>query len=141
MTQVNDTTGNNTGTYTWNADGTLSSFPGPGYTRQLAYNEEGQLLSITRNQNGVLTLAYEYAYGWDGGRRSRKDHLANVWTWFPCGVACGAGDLLEEQSDLTGVTWTVTAQYLSGQAIVRRNSEFHHWDCQTTCKTDPITAK
>ncbi|MCA1595152.1 MAG: hypothetical protein LC772_01820, partial [Chloroflexi bacterium] len=97
-----------------------------------AYNEEGQLLSITRNQNGTQTLAYEYAYGWDGGRRSRKDHLGNVWTWFPCGVACGAGDLLEEQSDLTGATWVVSATYLSGQSIVRRNSEFHHWDNRGT---------
>ncbi len=43
-------------------------------------------------------------------------------------MACGAGELVEEQSDLTGLVWTVSALYLSGQAIVRRGSEYHHFD-------------
>ena len=132
LTQVVDTANNTTDVYTWNDDGTLASFPGPGYTREMAYNEEGQMLSITRNQNGTRTLAYEYAYGSDGGRRSKKDHVNNVWTRFPCGVACGAGELVEQQSDLTGQSWTTSAQYLNGGAIIRRNDEFHHWDYRGT---------
>ena len=71
-------------------------------------------------------------YAYDGGRRWRKDYGNNQWTWYPCGVACSAGELVEQQSDLTGNTWTTTAQYLKGAgcsaSVIRRNSEFHHFD-------------
>ena len=58
--------------YVWNADGTLASYPGPGYTRLLEYDEEGRLVRIKRNAGGTITTAYEYGYGYDGGRRWRK---------------------------------------------------------------------
>jgi|GEM_PF-3283895 len=37
LNQVVDTATNTTENYVWNADGTLASFPGPGYTRLLEY--------------------------------------------------------------------------------------------------------
>ena len=82
--------------------------PGPSYTREFGYNEESQLLSISHSG----TLAYQYAYGADGNRRWAKDIANNAWTWYPCGIACGAGELVEQGSDLTGGTWTTNAQYL-----------------------------
>ncbi len=80
---------------------------------------------------GTITTAYDYGYAADGGRRWRKDYANNVWTWYPCGVACNAGELVEQTSDLTGATWTTSALYLKagsgcGTGIVRRNSEYHH---------------
>ncbi len=51
---------------------------------------------------GSVRLAYQYAYGFDGGRRWRKDYLNGVWTRYPCGVACGAGDLVAPQKPLEG---------------------------------------
>ena len=71
---------------------------------------------------------YQYAYGADGGRRWRKDLANNVWTWYPCGVACCAGQLVEMQSDLTGNSWTPSVQYLRGLGTIRRNGEYHHFD-------------
>ena len=75
-----------------------------------------------------MQLAYEYGYGFDGGRRWRKDYLNGVWTRYPCGVACGAGDLVEQTSDLSGSQWTTSALYLQGISLVRRNNEWHHFD-------------
>jgi len=43
-------------------------------------------------------------------------------------VACGAGDLVEQTSDLSGSQWTTSALYLQGISLVRRNSEWHHFD-------------
>ena len=124
-----DAATNTTETYVWNADGTLASFPGPGYTRLLEYDEEGRLIRIRRDYGGGnVQLAYEYAYGFDGGRRWRKDYLSGVWTRYPCGVACGAGDLVEQQKPLEGGSWTTSALYLQGISLVRRNSEWHHFD-------------
>ena len=108
--------------------------PGPNYTREFGYNEESQLLSISHSG----TLAYQYAYGADGNRRWAKDIANNAWTWYPCGVACGAGELVEQGSDLTGATWTTNAQYLRAgggcssmlirQKITNLNDEYHHVD-------------
>ncbi len=107
--------------------------PGPSYTREFGYNEESQLLSISHSG----TLAYQYAYGADGNRRWAKDIANNAWTWYPCGVACGAGELVEQGSDLTGGTWTTNAQYLRAgggcsSMLIRRKSstddEYHHED-------------
>jgi len=28
--------------------------------------------------------------------------MANKWIWYPCGVACSAGELVEMSSDLSG---------------------------------------
>ena len=124
-----DAATNTTETYVWNADGTLASFPGPGYTRRLEYDEEGRLVRIRRDYGGGnVQLAYEYGYGFDGGRRWRKDYVNGVWTRYPCGVACGAGELVEQQKPLEGGSWTVSALYLQGISLVRRNSEWHHFD-------------
>jgi hypothetical protein len=75
-----------------------------------------------------VQLAYEYGYGFDGGRRWRKDYVNGVWTRYPCGVACGAGDLVEQTSDLSGSQWTTSALYLQGISLVRRNNEWHQFD-------------
>ena len=61
----------------WNADGTLASYPGPGYTRLLEYDEEGRFVKIKRNTGGTITTVYEYGYGCDGGRSWKKDYLQN----------------------------------------------------------------
>ena len=75
-----------------------------------------------------MQLAYEYGYGYDGSRRWRKDYTANLWTRYPCTAASCAGDLVEQQSDLSGGNWVVSATYLKGVGLVRRNNEFHHFD-------------
>ena len=117
--------------YNWNADGTLATMPGPGYTREFSYNEEAQLLGISHSGS----LAYQYAYGADGNRRWSKDIANDLWTWYPCGVACGAGEMVEETSDLTGSSWTTSGQYLRAgggcsSLLIRRKSstddEYHH---------------
>jgi YD repeat-containing protein len=129
LVQVDDAATNRTETYVWNADGTLASFAGPGYTRLLEYDEEGRLLRIRWDEGGGnVRLAYEYGYGFDGGRRWRKDYLRGVWTRYPCGVACGAGELVEQQKPLEGGSWTTSALYLQGISLVRRNDEWHHLD-------------
>ncbi len=111
--------------------GVWPTLPGPSYTREFGYNEEAQLLSISHSG----TLAYQYAYGADGNRRWAKDIANNAWSWYPCGVACGAGELVEQGSDLTGTTWTTNAQYLRAgggcsSMLIRRRSitddEYQH---------------
>ncbi len=111
--------------------------PGPNYSREFGYNEESQLLSISHSG----TLAYQYAYGADGNRRWAKEIANNAWTWYPCGVACGAGELVEQGRDLTGATWTTNAQYLRAgggcrRRLIRRKSspddEYHHMDITGT---------
>jgi YD repeat-containing protein len=136
LAQVVDGATNQTEVYGWNEgegvgleDGTLASAPGPGYTRGFVWNEEGQLVGI--KHNGVLV--YQYGYGADGNRRWRKDLVNNVWVWYPCGVACSAGELVEEVSDLSGGVWNVQALYLRAgggcsSLLVRRNGEYHHGD-------------
>ena len=134
LLQVADSATSLTENYVWNADGTLASYPGPGYTRLLEYDEEGRLVKIKRDfGGGNISTAYEYGYGYDGGRRWRKDYLQNQWTWYPCGVACSAGELVEQQSNLTGATWTTVGQQLrigSGcsSILLKRNAEVHHAD-------------
>ena len=129
LVQVVDSATGLTELYTWNNDGTLASAPGSGYTKQFAYDEESRLTSISHD----AALVYQYAYGADGGRRWRKDIAASLWTWYPCGVACSAGELVEQTSDLTGAVWSTAALYLRGGSgcsarIIRRNSEYHHAD-------------
>ncbi len=127
LSQVIDSATNLTEEYTWNADNTLATMPGPSYTREFGYNEEAQLLSISHSG----TLAYQYAYGADGNRRWAKDIANNAWTWYPCGVACGAGELVEQGSDLTGTTWTTNAQYLRAgggcsSMLIRKDLVYFH---------------
>ncbi|MCS6831524.1 MAG: hypothetical protein NZ749_12890 [bacterium] len=43
-------------------------------------------------------------------------------------MACGAGELVEQQKPLEGGSWATSALYLQGIALVRRNSEWHHFD-------------
>lgn len=85
------------------------------------------------------TLSYQYAYGADGNRRWSKDIGNDVWTWYPCGVACGAGEMVEETSSLTGSSWSVSSQYLRAgggcsNLLIRRKSstddEYHHENLQ-----------
>ena len=137
LTQITDSATGLTEQYGWNADGTLASYPGPGYTRRLAYTEEGQLTQTSRDYGGGnVQPVYQYAYGADGGRRWRKDLANNVWTWYPCGVSCGAGDLVEMQSNLNGSAWAVNALKavsplpvcVDQASVVSRNSEYHHYD-------------
>ena len=78
-------------TYTWNADETLASWPEGSNALSAGYDEDGHLLNLAVGG----TTAYEYGYAFDGGRRWKKDIANAVWTWFPCGVACSAGDLVE----------------------------------------------
>ena len=97
------------------------------------YDEEGHLTSIGHNVAGTVTTLYQYGYGADGNRRWRKDLAGNVWTWYPCGVACSAGELVEQTSDLTGTTWATSGLYLRAgggcsSQLVRRNAEYHHED-------------
>ncbi len=104
------------------------------YIHEFTYNEEAQLLGISH----CGTLTYEYAYGADGNRRWSKDIANNRWTWYPCGVACGAGEMVEETSTLTGSSWSVSSQYLRAgggcssmlirQKITTMNDEYHHAD-------------
>ncbi|MDE2126549.1 MAG: hypothetical protein KGJ62_08165 [Armatimonadetes bacterium] len=51
-------------------------------------------------------------------------------------VACSAGDLVEQTSDLTGQSWSTSALYLRGMgcgsSIYRRNSEWHLFDAGGT---------
>ncbi len=67
----------------------------------------------------------------------RKNIINDLWTWYPCGVACGAGEMIEETSDLTGSSWSTSGQYLRAgggcsSLLVRRKSstddEYHHQD-------------
>ncbi len=112
--------------------------PGAGYTREFTYNEEAQLLVISHSG----TQAYQYAYGADGNRRWSKDIANDLWTWYPCGVACGAGEMIEETSDLTGSSWSTSGQYLRAgggcsSLLIRRKSstddEYHHVDMVGVC--------
>lgn len=129
LTQVVDAVTSTTEVYSWNNDGTLASYPGPGYTRRLEYDEEQRLIRIQKDfGGGNIQTAYEYGYGADGGRRWRKDYAGNAWTWFPCGVACCAGELVEKQSDLTGNSWTVSAQMLRGTELIQKNQDCVHFD-------------
>ncbi|MGI8923717.1 MAG: hypothetical protein ACR2HJ_06700 [Fimbriimonadales bacterium] len=53
--------------FTWYDDNSLKTYPGPGYSRLLDYDEEARLTSIKRDA---------------GGRRWRKDYDNNVWNWY-----------------------------------------------------------
>jgi hypothetical protein len=84
----------------------------------LSYDEEGRLVRISRLQNGVTTPLFEYGYGYDGARRWRKDLASNVWDWYPCGVACCAGDLATLRSTDGGATWSVLERRLDQAPVV-----------------------
>jgi hypothetical protein len=92
--------------------------PGPGYRRVLSYDEEGRLIRVSRLQNGVTTPLFEYGYGYDGARRWRKDLASNVWDWYPCGVACCAGDLVTLRSTDGGAAWSVLERRLDQAPVV-----------------------
>jgi hypothetical protein len=96
--------------YTWYADGTLASLPGSGVTRNLDYDEEGRMTVLKHNS----TTKFEFGYGFDGGRRWTKEIAADKWSWFPCGVACSAGELVEMQSTLAGSSWATVSTNLKG---------------------------
>ena len=104
----------------------------------LAYDKGGRLIRIKRDYGSTnVQTVYEYGYAYDAGRRWRKDIAGSLWTWYLCGVACSAGELVEQTSDLTGAVWTTAALYLRGgsacsSTIIRRNSEYHHFDLTGT---------
>lgn len=86
-------------------DGTLATMPGPGYTRHLSYDEERQMIGIAKEENQIITPVLEFGYGYDGGRRYRHDLVEDVIDWFPCGVACCAGELVTMRSSDGGDIW------------------------------------
>lgn len=106
------------GNYTWNNDSTLASYPGPGYTRKLSYDEEGRLTKISRDTAGTITPVFEYGYGFDGNRRWRKDLAGNTWDWYPCGVACCAGELVTMRSTNGGASWAVQERRLDKSTMI-----------------------
>jgi YD repeat-containing protein len=110
--------------FTWHDDGTLASYPGDGYTRVLEYDEEQRLIAIKRDDGNTVTTAFTYGYAYDGARRWRKDHLGDRWDWYPCGVACCAGELVALSSDLTGTTWSTLKTVLPGSGGSRHGSHF-----------------
>lgn len=106
------------GNSTWNNDSTLASYPGPGYTRKLSYDEEGRLTKIDRDNGTTITPVFEYGYGFDGNRRWRKDLAGNTWDWYPCGVACCAGELVTLRSANGGSTWSQLESRLDSTPVV-----------------------
>jgi hypothetical protein len=78
--------------------------------RNLDYDEEARL-TILRHNN---VTKFEFGYGFDGGRRWTKEIAADKWSWFPCGVACSAGELVEMQSTLAGSSWSTVSTNLKG---------------------------
>ncbi len=113
LTGVADTVPNSAlgGAYTWNPDGTLVSSPGRSGRREFGYNEEGQMTLIRENGVG----RFEYGYGFDGGRRWSKDlSTPGQMSWYPCGVACCAGELVELKSTDGGSSWSVSALSITG---------------------------
>jgi YD repeat-containing protein len=110
--------------FTWHEDGTLASYPGPGYTRVLEYDEEQRLIAIKRDDGNTVTTTFTYGYAFDGQRRWRKDHLGDRWDWYPCGVACCAGELVALTSDLSGTTWGTLKTVLPGTGGSRHGSHF-----------------
>jgi hypothetical protein len=105
-------------------DGTLASYAGTSYTRVLEYDEEQRLIAIERDDGGSVTTAFTYGYAFDGQRRWRKDHLGDRWDWYPCGVACCAGELVALTSDLTGSSWSTLKTVLPGSGGSRHGSYF-----------------
>ena len=143
--------------YAWYDDGTLASYPYNGVTAIPDYDEEGRmiLLSYDSGNGGGPHIATAYGYGYDGARRWKKDYRAGTATWYPCGVACDAGELVELSSTLNASgnfagTWQTNALYIKGLQVVCRvnsgstgggsggspipsgasaaNFEFHHYD-------------
>ena len=112
------------GAYTWNANSTLASYPGPGYTRKLDYDEEGRLTKISRETTTTTTPVFEYGYGFDGNRRWRKDLAGNTWDWYPCGVAFCAGELVTMRSTNNGASWSASSKGLVGDGQVFLNGYF-----------------
>ena len=115
LTNVADAVGTSGlgGSYVWNADGTLASMPANGYRRTMTYDEEGRLTAISKLQNGTTTALFGYGYGFDGGRRWRKDLAGGIQDWYPCGVACCAGELVTLRSTNGGSTWTTLEKKLA----------------------------
>ena len=132
--------------YVWYNDSSLSSYPLPGnasITVQPDYDEDGNLVKLSHFDGTNTTTAYEYGYAYDGKRRWKKDYAGSSATWYPCGVACAAGELAELSNtiDSTGSTtgtWVTSALFLPGGAgcgsapVRRRNvgggDEYHHAD-------------
>ena len=112
------------GGYVWNADGTLASMPANGYRRTMTYDEEGRLTAISKLQNGTTTALFQYGYGFDGGRRWCKDLAGGVWDWYPCGVACSAGELVTLRSTDGGTTWTTYKKTTKGPVLLTEGSSF-----------------
>jgi hypothetical protein len=107
--------------YTWNANSTLATYPYPGYTRKLSYDEEGRLTKISRQTSTSTTPVFEYGYGFDGNRRWRKNLAGNTWDWYPCGVACCAGELVTMRSTNGGASWSASKLSISEQGVSIKN--------------------
>ena len=131
LTNVTDTvtTSGLGGSYTWNNDSTLASYPGPGYTRKLSYDEEGRLTKIDRDNGTTITPVFEYGYGFDGNRRWRKDMVGNIQDWYPCGVACCAGELVTMRSTNGGASWTaISSNLYAGVSFSQGNANLRDFE-------------
>ena len=98
--------------------------PRPGYTRKLSYDEEGRLTKIDRDNGTTITPVFEYGYGFDGNRRWRKDLAGNTWDWYPCGVACCAGELVTMRSTNGGASFTVLRTVTAANGFYATNQGF-----------------
>ena len=115
LTNVADTVSGSllNGNYSWDSGSQLVGLPGSGYSVNASYDEESRLTSLGRTVQNTTTTNYTYGYGFDGGKRWRKDLIGNKWDWYPCGVACCAGELGTLTSNLTGATWQAETTNLS----------------------------
>jgi hypothetical protein len=86
------------------------------------------LASITRDYGTYTELAFEYQTGFDGKRRWNKDHTTQGEHeyWYPCGVACCAGELLTLISTNGGDTWQTHRNFVrgaTGTAFINNESQ------------------
>lgn len=127
LTQVVDSATGITEPYTWYPDTTLATFPGPGYTRDLDYYEDGSLLSISRNYGSGGVLAYQFYYDPQGSLVRYDDHVLGLTTEFVVGIGQFGGDLLAVyQRPLAGGSWTEIASYIQGaNAVVAASGVYY----------------
>ena len=100
--------------YTWYNDGSLATFPGPSYTRQLDYYEDGKLLSISRNSGSGPVLAYKFFYDPDGSLAYYNDYVLNLTTQYSLGVGFLQSRLLVVNQGTLGGSLSTIGEYTLG---------------------------
>ncbi len=135
LSQMTDVVSGQVTQFTWNRNQTIASYSQHNYNCILTHDDEARLTKIQHDYGGGnIVLAYEYGYGADGQRRWRKDYANGVWNWYPCGVACSAGDLVIQQTSLATTNWSVSAQMMIDRdyecdilaKVALYNDEIHH---------------